>query len=59
MSEIEQKLRSLKLKKARLFFDIESLSEVSDSILLNFGKVEAEILKLEKKQIQSVKNIFE
>lgn len=59
MTEIEQRLRSLRLKKARLFSDIESLSEVSDSMLLNFGKVEAEILKLEKILIQSVKNIFE
>lgn len=53
---MEERLRILKLKKARLWSDIESLSEVSDSMFLTFGKTEAEIMKLEKELIREIEN---
>lgn len=53
---MEAKLRNLKLKKARLFSEIESLSSVSELMFLNFGKVEAEILMLEKLIVRETKN---
>ena len=49
---MQEKLRILKLKKARLWSDIESLSEVSDSMFLSFGKTQAEIMKLEKEIVR-------
>lgn len=52
---MEERLRILKLKKARLWSDIESLSEVNDSTYLNFGKIEAEIMKLEKDIVRETK----
>ena len=51
-----QKLQSLKIKKAMLFSNIESLSQVSDSAFLQFGKLEAEIMKLEKEIVCDTQN---
>ncbi len=56
---MENKLRTLNLKKALLLSNIESLSEVSDSLYLQFGKVEAEIIKTEKQLLRDNKNIFD
>ena len=56
---MENKLRTLKLKKAMLFSNIESLSQVDDSLFTQFGKVEAEILKLEKAIVRKTENISE
>jgi len=53
---MEQKLAALKLKKARQFSDIESLSEVSDSAYLQFGKTVVQIMKLEKQLVRETKN---
>jgi hypothetical protein len=53
---MEEKLRTLKLKKAMLWEQIQSLSTVSDSMFINFGKTEAEIMQLEKQIIQNTKN---
>jgi hypothetical protein len=53
---MHEKLRLLKLKKARLWSDIESLSEVSDSMFLTFGKTESEIMKLEKEIMRDTEN---
>ena len=53
---MQEKLRILKLKKARLWSDIESLSEVNDSTYLQFGKTQAEIMKLEKDLVRDIKN---
>ncbi|MDD2820752.1 MAG: hypothetical protein PHW29_05765 [Flavobacterium sp.] len=53
---MQEKLRVLKLKKARLWADIESLSEVNDSTYLNFGKTQAEIMKLEKEIVRNSEN---
>lgn len=59
MNELENKLRNLKLKKAMLFANIESLSEIDDSLFTQFGKVEAEILKVEKEIVRKTENQFE
>jgi hypothetical protein len=56
---MSEKLRLLKLKKAKLWSNIESLTEVSDSMFLNFGKTVAEIMKLEKEMARETKNIFD
>ena len=53
---MEGRLRILKLKKARLWSDIESLAEVSDSTYLAFGKIQAEIMKLEKEIVRETVN---
>ena len=53
---IQEKLRILKLKKARLCSDIESLAEVNDSTYLQFGKTQAEIMKLEREIIRQSEN---
>lgn len=45
---MEGKLHSLKLKRARLLMEVEMLSEVSDILFINLGKVTAEIHLLEK-----------
>lgn len=59
MNELENKLRTLKLKKAMLFSNIEMLSEVNESTFTEFGKVEAEILKTEKQIVRKTENQFE
>ena len=56
---MEAKLRSLKLKKALLFSNIEMLSEVNESTFAEFWKVEAEILKIEKQIVRNVENNFQ
>jgi len=59
MNELENKLRTLKLKKAMLFSNIEMLSEVNESTFTEFGKVEAEILKTEKQIVRKTENLIE
>ena len=59
MNELENKLRTLKLKKAMLFSNIEMLSEVNESTFTEFGKLEAEIMKLEKQLVRKTENQFE
>lgn len=53
---MEGKLRALRLKKAQLFEQMEMLSSVSDSMYLSFGKVESEIMFLEKQILRETKN---
>jgi len=53
---MEAKLRTLKLRKARLFANIEMLSTVNESTFTEFGKLEAEIMKLEKQIVRDIKN---
>ena len=52
----EENLQKLKLKRARLFSEIEMLSEVSPLMYQNFGKVCADILKLQKEITAQTKN---
>lgn len=56
MVGLEEEIRSLKVKKARLFSDIEMLSEVNDSLYLQFGKVVSRVMKLEKELLRTAKN---
>lgn len=59
MKELENNLRDLKLKKAMLFSNIESMSEVNDSLYLQLGKVQAKIMVTQKEILKSVKNVLE
>jgi len=59
MSNLEQKIQELKVKKARQFFNIESLSEVNDSAFLQFGKTVAELMKLEKQSVRETQNTLD
>lgn len=56
---LEEKLRVLKLKKARLWEEMQSLASVSDLMFTKFGKTEAEIMKLEKEIVRQTENDFE
>lgn len=56
---MEEKLRTLKIRKARLFANIEMLSEVNESAFAEFGKLQAEIMKLEKQLLRDNKNTFD
>lgn len=53
---MQEKLRSAKLKKARLLEQMSMLSSVSDHFLLQLGKVEYEILTLERELVRKTKN---
>jgi len=53
---MEEKLRDLKQKKARMFAEIESLASCSDLMYTNFGRVQAQIMLLEKQLFREVKN---
>ena len=59
MTELKQKIQELKEKKARLFFNIESLAVVNDAAYLQFGKTVAELMKLEKELVRETKNTFD
>lgn len=54
---MDEKLRILRLKKAELFSQIQMLSTVSDSLFCQFGKVTAEIMTIERLQLQENKRI--
>lgn len=56
---MEAKLRTLKLRKARLFYNIEMLSEVNESTFTEFGKLEAEIMKLDKQIVRKTQNTLD
>ena len=58
MNELENKLRNLKLKKVMLLSDIESLSEVDESVFTQLGKVVAEISKIKKQLVRATVNYF-
>lgn len=53
---MDAKLRALRLKKAQLFEQMEMLSSVSDTMYSSFGKVESEIMFLEKQILRETKN---
>ena len=56
MNELKNKLRTLKLKKAMLLSNIESLSEVDESLFTQLGKVVAEISKVDKQLLRATEN---
>ena len=53
---MEQKLRALKLKKVTLVSQMTMLSSISDHFYTQLGKLEVEIIQLERKIIQESKN---
>lgn len=59
MNELENKLRTLQLKKVMILSDIESLSEVGENLFTQLGKVVAEISKLEKQLVRKTENLIE
>ena len=59
MNELKNKLQTLKLKKAMLISDIESLSEVDESVFTKLGKVVAEIWQVDKEIIRKTENNIE
>lgn len=59
MNELKNKILNLKLKKAMLLSDIESLSEVGENLFTQLGKVVAEISKAEKQLLRETENIIE
>lgn len=56
---MEEKLRTLKVKKALLFSEIEMMHSCSDLLYAKFGKTQAEIMKIEKQLVRAEKNIFD
>lgn len=56
---MEEKLRSLKLKKARLVDQMDMLETVSTHFLTQLGKLEYDILKTEKEIVRQTKNDLE
>jgi hypothetical protein len=56
IEQIDYNINRLKEKKARLFSEIEVLTEVSPSMYQNFGKTVAELLKLEKEKVRLTEN---
>ena len=59
MNDLDNKLRGLKLKKALLLSDIESLSEVDETLFTQLGKAAAEISKVEKLLVRTVEDDFQ
>lgn len=57
MSELHNKVHTLKLKKALILSDIETLSEVEETVFLQLGRVVAEISKLEKLIVRQTENL--
>ena len=53
---LDIKLRDLRLKKALLLDKIESVLEVEESLFLELGKIEAELLMVQKKIIRATVN---
>lgn len=56
MSELQNTLRNLKLKRAMQLYVIESLSEVGEKVFTELGKVVAEIHRLEKEILRATTN---
>jgi hypothetical protein len=56
--ELQSKLQSLKLKKALIFANIESLSEIDEAVFTQLGITEAQILQTEKKIVLLIENII-
>ena len=57
MIELHNKVSNLKLKKALLLAEIESLTEVEESLFIKLGKVVAETSKIQKQIIRATDNI--
>jgi len=58
MSDLKNQIKTLKLKRAMLLNDIESMSTVDDSMYLQLGKVVSEVSKKEKELNRQTENII-
>lgn len=56
--DFENNINTLKLKKSMLLSEIESLSEVNDSMLVQLGKLVVKIADLDKKRIRETENLI-
>lgn len=56
MIELHNKVSNLKLKKALLLAEIESLNEVEESLFIKLGKVVAETSKIQKQILRATDN---
>jgi len=56
---MQQELQKLKLKKVQLVDQMSMLSSISESFYTKLGKVEADIILLEKKILRETKNDLE
>ena len=56
--DFENNINTLKLKKVMLLSEIESLSEVNDSMFVQLGKLVVKIADLNKKRIRETENLF-
>lgn len=56
---LNDEISNLKLKKARMILEIESLAVVNDSVYTKLGKTVAEIIIKEKQQRTEVQNILD
>jgi len=56
MIHLHNKISNLKLKKALLLEEIESLQEVEEALFIKLGKVVAEISKIKKQIIRATEN---
>ena len=56
---MEKQLSSLKLKKVQLVDQMTMLSSISDHFYIQLGKLEVEIILLEKEIVRTAKNPLE
>lgn len=56
LEQLDTQINRLQLKKARLFSEIEALSEVSPMMYQNFGKTCAELMTVEKEKVRLTEN---
>jgi hypothetical protein len=56
---MEEKLQKLKLKKAVLMDQMSMLSSVDDHFYLQLGKLEAQIINMEKQIVRETKNTLD
>lgn len=53
---MQQQLQKLKTKKALLIDQMSMLSSIDDHFYLQLGKLEAQIINLEKQMVRETKN---
>lgn len=59
MSDFNNILRGLRLKRVLLLTQIESLSEVSPDLYTTLGKVEYEIVITERQLVRATENLID
>lgn len=56
---LQEEIAVLKLKKARIFGEIEMLSTVNDIVYTRLGKTVADIMRKEKELLRNAENHLE